>query len=226
MEGAAGATSLLSAPHPLRSPHSSQFARGQAPRLWQSSPPPLPSALQQGGAQCPQVYHSLHQSHLFIWLCLVVFAAHRLFRFGMRDLVPSTGIKSRPPALGAWSLSHWTIREIPSPILTTLRPAGVTQVMFLSRPRIHLRLQPLFYNSIKGYRVAETLLNYEDWSEQYSRISPPDPHPYAWWPQEDGNPQGWGGFRKHQCHLDKAEILLPLLALPEGFRALAGGLCV
>ena len=143
MDGAAGATSLLSAPHPLRSPHSSQFARGQAPRLWQSSPPPPPSPFQRAG-------HSAHQSHLFIWLCPVFVAAHRLFSLGMWVLVPSTRIESGPPALGAWSLSHWTIREIPSSSLTTLHPAGVTQVTFLSRPHIHLSLQPLFYNSIQG----------------------------------------------------------------------------
>ena len=31
----------------------------------------------------------------------------------MWDLVPWPGIKPRPPAFGAWSLSHWTIREVP-----------------------------------------------------------------------------------------------------------------
>ena len=28
-------------------------------------------------------------------------------------LVPRPGIKHRPPALGAWSLSHWTTRKVP-----------------------------------------------------------------------------------------------------------------
>ena len=32
---------------------------------------------------------------------------------GKWDLVPRPGIKLRPPALGAWSLSHWTAREDP-----------------------------------------------------------------------------------------------------------------
>ena len=31
----------------------------------------------------------------------------------MWDLVPRPGIKPRPPALGVWSLSHWTTREAP-----------------------------------------------------------------------------------------------------------------
>ena len=32
----------------------------------------------------------------------------------MWDLVPRPGIEPRPPELGALSLSHWTIREVPS----------------------------------------------------------------------------------------------------------------
>ena len=28
-------------------------------------------------------------------------------------LVPRPGIELAPPALGAWSLSHWTAREVP-----------------------------------------------------------------------------------------------------------------
>ena len=31
----------------------------------------------------------------------------------MWDLVPWLEIKPRPPALGVWSLSHWTTREVP-----------------------------------------------------------------------------------------------------------------
>ena len=32
----------------------------------------------------------------------------------MRDLVPWPWIEPGPPALGAWSLNHWTTREVPS----------------------------------------------------------------------------------------------------------------
>ena len=32
---------------------------------------------------------------------------------GMWDLVPLPGAESQPPALGAWSLSHWATREVP-----------------------------------------------------------------------------------------------------------------
>ena len=31
---------------------------------------------------------------------------------GMWDLVPWSGMEPRSPVLGAWSLSHWTIREV------------------------------------------------------------------------------------------------------------------
>ena len=34
-----------------------------------------------------------------------------------QDLVPQPGIEPRPRALGEWSLSHWTTREIPRCIL-------------------------------------------------------------------------------------------------------------
>ena len=33
--------------------------------------------------------------------------------YSMWDLVPWPGIEPRSPALGAWSLSHWTTREVP-----------------------------------------------------------------------------------------------------------------
>ena len=31
---------------------------------------------------------------------------------GMWDLVPGPGIEPGPPAWGAWSLRHWTAREV------------------------------------------------------------------------------------------------------------------
>ena len=50
--------------------------------------------------------------YLFIWLHWVLVAACRIFSCGMWDLAPWPGIKPRPLALGAWSLSHWTTREV------------------------------------------------------------------------------------------------------------------
>ena len=44
---------------------------------------------------------------IFITACGILVAAC------MWDLVPWPGIKPGPPALGAWSLTHWTSREAP-----------------------------------------------------------------------------------------------------------------
>ena len=56
--------------------------------------------------------------YVFIWLCQDL--ASEIFNsgmltlwYGMWDLVPWPGVKPQPPALGAWSLSHWTTREVP-----------------------------------------------------------------------------------------------------------------
>ena len=34
-----------------------------------------------------------------------------------RDLVPRPGIEPGPPTLGAWSLTHWTTREVPEDLI-------------------------------------------------------------------------------------------------------------
>ena len=39
---------------------------------------------------------------------------------GMWDLIPWLGIEPRAPALGVWSLSQWTTREVPKLILFLL----------------------------------------------------------------------------------------------------------
>ena len=56
--------------------------------------------------------------YLFIWLCWVLVVAHKIFdlccdTWSKWDLVPRPGIKPRPPALGACTLSHWTTRKFP-----------------------------------------------------------------------------------------------------------------
>ena len=38
----------------------------------------------------------------------------------MWDLAPQAGIEPRPPVLGAWSLSHWTTKEVPKSSLLTV----------------------------------------------------------------------------------------------------------
>ena len=44
---------------------------------------------------------------------IFIFLAALGLSCSMWDLVPWPGIESRPPALGAQSLSHWTTREVP-----------------------------------------------------------------------------------------------------------------
>ena len=58
--------------------------------------------------------------YLLIWLCQVLVVTHRIFSCHVQtlscskwDLVLWPGIISRPPALGAQSLHHWTIKEVP-----------------------------------------------------------------------------------------------------------------
>ena len=55
--------------------------------------------------------------HSFIWLHWVLVEACWIFRCGMWDLVPWPGIEAGTPALEAQSLSHWTTREVPPPVL-------------------------------------------------------------------------------------------------------------
>ena len=55
----------------------------------------------------------------FFLIYLFILAAPDL-SCSMWDLVPQPGIKPGPPALGAWSLTHWTTREVP--LLGSLNP--------------------------------------------------------------------------------------------------------
>ena len=55
----------------------------------------------------------------FIWLCWVFLMACRIFSSSIWDLVSWSGIKTRPHALGAWSLRYSTIREVPMNFLST-----------------------------------------------------------------------------------------------------------
>ena len=45
--------------------------------------------------------------------CGIFSCGMRTLSCGMWDLVPWPEIEPGPPALGAWSLSHWTTREVP-----------------------------------------------------------------------------------------------------------------
>ena len=63
---------------------------------------------------CQQRSHiRSHMSLIFFLFLICIYLATSGLRWDIWDLVPWPGIEPRPPALGAWSLSHWTIREVP-----------------------------------------------------------------------------------------------------------------
>ena len=59
----------------------------------------------------------LFKTCIFIWLWQVLVVACRIFSCSMWDLFPWPGIEPGSPALGAWNLSHWTTREVPSAVI-------------------------------------------------------------------------------------------------------------
>ena len=53
-------------------------------------------------------------NYLFIYVAVSdLCCSMQTLSCGMWDLVPGAGIRPGPPSLGAWSLSHWTTREVP-----------------------------------------------------------------------------------------------------------------
>ena len=70
----------------------------------------------------PVLFFNIYHFYFFIWLHQVLVVAHRIFHCDMQTLIwhvgsssLKCGIEPRTPALGAWSLSHWTTREVPLP---------------------------------------------------------------------------------------------------------------
>ena len=85
---------------------------------------------------------------IFIWLLQVFVIAHGIFSCCMQtlscgtwDLDPRPGIKPRPPALGALSLSHWTSREVPP--VEHISDLIMKKVVFIYLQQC--RLMPLFW---------------------------------------------------------------------------------
>ena len=69
------------------------------------------------------------------WGSLIFFAACTIFSFSMWDLVPLSGIKPRASELGTQSLSHWTIREVPTIFIYTPKIDYSRQISFIACPR-------------------------------------------------------------------------------------------
>ena len=73
--------------------------------------------------------------NMYIWLCWVLVAACRIFSCGlwtpvcsMWDLVPWPEMEPGPPALGVWSLSHWTTRKVPCDCFMNNRLEGCKKI--------------------------------------------------------------------------------------------------
>ena len=69
--------------------------------------------------QCCVSFYCTAKWLTYTCICILLFKKINIYlttldlSCSMWDLVPWSGIKSMPPALGAWSLSHWITREIP-----------------------------------------------------------------------------------------------------------------
>ena len=97
--------------------------------VWQYQLPVLNiTETSQGGPAC--YFLSFFQTSyfflIFIYLTEPDLSCSMItLNWGRWDLVPCPGIKPVLPALGAWSLSHWTTREVPCLLLFTKPSTGL-----------------------------------------------------------------------------------------------------
>ena len=100
--------------------HQHESARGthMSPPSWTSLPPSTIShpsrLLQSARLELPAAYSKFPPAiYLFGWAgSSLQHTWSLIFSCGMWDPIPRAGIESGPPALGAWSLSHWITREV------------------------------------------------------------------------------------------------------------------
>ena len=84
--------------------------------IWPPSLAPGPQNCHVSGLLIYPSAHDTWKSFFFFffkdYLLLFILSSQGL-SCNMWDLVPWPGVEPRPPALGAWSLSHWSTREVP-----------------------------------------------------------------------------------------------------------------
>ena len=78
----------------------------------------------------------------------------------MWDLLPQLGIGSRPPVLGAQSLSHWTTREIPSMMIFN-KTKILTQ--WEKKTLINIIEQSLYERYLRDYTFSITWIPGSNW---------------------------------------------------------------
>ena len=98
--------------------------------------------------------------YLFICLFICIFIHSCVHLAAARGiLVPWPGIEPSPPAVEAWSLNHWTTREVPTPHIYTVSKVltfpechivGITQYVafsdwLLPLRSMHLRFLHVFF---------------------------------------------------------------------------------
>ena len=76
----------------------------------------LPWRTQRAAQPCATNKNLFYNEHSFFFFFLTMYLVALCLSCSMWALAPWPGIKPRPPALGARSVSHWTTREVPVPL--------------------------------------------------------------------------------------------------------------
>ena len=82
----------------------------------------------------------------------------------MWDLLPQLGIRSRPPVLGAKSLSHWTTRAVPSVIIFNKKKYFNPMVKKKKNKKlINIIEQSLYERYLRDYTFSITWIPGSNW---------------------------------------------------------------
>jgi len=99
----------------------------------------------------------LLKKKLYIWLCWVFVEAYRIFSCSMWDLVLWPGIKPKPLALGAWSLTHWTTREVPVHFFFFFRLSYMSCLYILEINLLSIALFANIFSNIMSFFISYDL---------------------------------------------------------------------
>ena len=97
------------------------------------------------------------------YICLFIYLTVRGLSCGMWDLVPGSEIESSSPALGAWSLSHWTTREVPWVVFLYCQ-----KMFFNSYPHICL----WFIIQIRSDQISRSVVSDSLWPHELQHARP------------------------------------------------------
>ena len=67
---------------------------------------------------------SMQDLHCGLRDCFFFSLACKIFSCSLWDIVLQPGMEPRPHGLGAWSLNHWTTREVPCPVFAPGEEVG------------------------------------------------------------------------------------------------------